>query len=394
MIDRKTTRFLGFVCAATVANAYYNQPLLGEFARYFGSSAHVAGLIATLCQIGYGIGILLIVPLADVRERRSLILLLLGGVSLALLAAASAMNLAWLYAASLLIGLTTIVPQIIIPYAAGLAEPAQRSTVVGTVQGGLLVGILLARTVSGAIGNWLGWRWVFLLAAALMLVIGWLIHRHLGKQEVRDTSLSYRGLLASMLRFFVEIPALRHSCLSAASSFAAFSAFWTTLAFLVESPAYGYGPAVAGAFGVVGAIGALTAPYAGRLSDLKGTPFTLLLANLLCLAAFGILYFGSLGLLPLLVVGVLVLDTGAQANHIANQSEVFSHCPKAAARLNGVYMFCRFLGGALGSITGSWAWSYGGWHAVCAVGFGFGLITLLANCWPKLSARDVRESAG
>ncbi len=385
MIDKKTTRFLGFVCAATVANAYYNQPLLGEFARYFGSSAHAAGLVATLCQMGYGIGILLIVPLADVHERRSLILLLLCAVSLALLAMASATNLAWLYAASLLVGLTTIVPQIIIPYAAGLAEPTQRSSVVGSVQGGLLVGILLARTASGAIGNWLGWRWVYLLAATMMLAIGALIYRQLGKQEIRNTTLSYRQLLVSMGRFFIELPQLRRSCFSSAFSFAAFSAFWTTLVFLVESPSYGYGPAVAGAFGLVGAIGALTAPYAGRLSDLKGTAFTLLAANLVCLLAFAILYFAGVGALSILIVGVLLLDTGAQANHIANQSEVFSYNPDAVARLNGVYMFCRFIGGALGSISGSWAWSYGGWHAVCTAGIAFGLIALLANRRPGFS---------
>ncbi len=392
MIDRKTTRFLGFVCAATVANAYYNQPLLGEFARAFSATPHAAGLIATLCQIGYGVGILLIVPLADVRERRSLILLLLALVSLALLAAAAATNLPWLYVACLAIGLTTVVPQIIIPYAAGLAEPAQRSTVVGTVQGGLLVGILLARTVSGAIGNWLGWRWVFVLAAVLMLAIALLIRKRLAPQVVPVEGLRYSALLRSMGRFFIDLPQLRRICFASACSFAAFSAFWTTLAFLIESPSYGYGPAVTGAFGLIGAMGAMTAPYAGKLSDRKGTAYTLLLANLMSLAAFGLLYFAALGWLPLLIVAVLVLDVGAQSNHIANQSDVFAFCPKAVARLNGVYMFCRFAGGALGSICGSWAWSYGGWHAVCAVGLSFCVLALLLNRGTQV-ARSLAEGA-
>jgi predicted MFS family arabinose efflux permease len=365
---------MSFICAATVANIYYSQPLLADLAQYFQATESTVSIVATLSQVGYGLGVLFLVPLGDIYERRRLILLLLAGVSASLLVAAMAPTLLILSIACLLVGITTIVPQVLIPYAATLARPQERASVIGTIQSGLLIGILLARTVAGAVASFSNWRGIYFVGTAVSVLISGVVLRVLPKQET-SSRLSYFKLLKSMLTLLFSESVLRKASLVSALNFAAFGAFWTTLAFLLKA-SFGYGPGVVGLFGIIGVVGALSASLAGRMSDKKGTHFTQVIAQVVTVLSFAFLAFATHSLI-LLIIGVIVLDAGVQAVHIACQAEVFSLSAEARSRLNGVYMFLRFLGGASGSLIGGWAWHHWQWTGVCASGVAFCVIGLL-----------------
>ena len=361
-LDPQFTFILSFICAITIGNLYIVQPLLAEMATEFGTSPSSIGTVATLAQVGYGIGVLLVVPLGDLVERRALMLWLLSGVTASLLLAGFAPHLSVLACASLFIGFSTVVPQVILPYAASLAPDRERASVLGTIQSGLLIGILLARTVAGTIGEFTGWRSVYFVAAGMSVLIAIGIRARFPRQEV-GARMSYARVLASMGTLMRRHSTLRRVSLSGAMNFAVFSSFWTVLSFLLKD-SFGYGPAVVGLFGLVGVIGALAASVAGKLSDRRGTNYTQRLSLIVTLASF-VLYLFAGHSIVLLVVGVLVMDAGVQANHVSCQAEVFSLDATARSRLNGLYMFSRFTGGALGSLLGAWAWSHWGWAGVC-----------------------------
>src|SRR4051794_31779216 len=243
----------------------------------------------------------------------------LSAVTVALLAIAAAPSFAWLAAASLAVGFTTVTPQLLVPFAAHLAAPEERGRVVGTVMSGLLVGVLGARTVSGVVGEHLGWRAVYALAAAVTVALALALRALLPRSEPQASGLSYAALLRSLGGLLRDEPVLRQSCLFGAASFGAFSAFWTTLAFFLSGPPYHYGSDEIGLMGLVGVAGALAASASGRLAD-RLRPRLLIGAGLaLMLLAYGLL--GTLGdHLAWLVVGVILLDLGAQAAHISNQA--------------------------------------------------------------------------
>ena len=365
MRERSLILMLSLIAAITVGNLYLAQPLLAEIAHVFATSPARAGAVVTLGQIGYGLGVLLIVPLGDLRERRALMLVLFGGVTVGLLACAAAPTLLVLVIASFVVGVFTVIPQIIMPYAASIATDERRATVIGTVQSGLLIGILLARTVSGTIASAVGWRAVFVVAAAAGLAMAALVWARFPRQQV-TARLSYREVLASMWRLLAREPVLRRVGLSGAANFAVFSGFWTTLPFLINK-VYGYGPGAAGVFGLVGVVGAVSARYGGRLSDARGPQFTQRLSLVVTAASFSLFAFASISLVPL-VAAVIVLDAGCQANHISCQAEAFTLDPAARSRINGIYMFLRFLGGAAGSAISVFSWNHGGWRAYCITG--------------------------
>lgn len=354
--------------AFVVANLYYNQPLLAEIGRDFAAGRGRTGLVSTLTQAGYALGLFLFVPLADVREHRSLIMVLLVCVSAALAGVALAPTLPWLAAASFVLGLTTVVPQIIIPFAAGLAEPAERGRVVGQIVGGLLIGILGARTVAGVLGDALGWRWVFGLAGGLMLVLAVVAWRAFPR-VAPGASLPYRGLLASMFGLLRRERVLGEVALKGGCVFAAFSAFWTTLAFNLQTPPLHYGARAAGMFGLVGIVGAMAAPLTGRLTDRRdpraaaGVGIALAIASFALFLAFGHTVTG-------LVAGVILLDAGTQAVGISNQARIYRLPAELHGRLNTVYMATYFTGGALGSLLGSFAWARWDWTGVCVAALG------------------------
>lgn len=368
---------MALTCGLVVANIYYNQPLLAAIGRTFHVPDSQASLIATATQVGYTLGMVLIVPLGDMLERKRLILWMLVGAAVCLGGAALAPSFLLLAGASVLIGICSAVPQLLLPMAAHLAPEADRGRIVGRVMSGLLVGILLSRTASGYVGAHLGWRTVFEGAAVLMLALTALLAWRLPQNQPTFTG-TYSSLMRSLGTLVRELPPLRRSALVGASIFAGFSVFWTTLAFYLESPAYRYGSDVAGFFGLIGAVGALAAPLAGSLTDKHGARYAITVSIVLSLASYVLLGLAG-GLLVGLVIGVILLDVGVQSTHISNQTLVFSLRPEARSRLNTVYMTGYFTGGSVGSVLGGLAWTHFGWPGVCAVGGAFVALALLIH---------------
>lgn len=359
----------------TAANLYYNQPLLGDIGRELGGLGSGLGWVPTLTQVGYAAGMLLIVPLGDSLERRRVIVTMTGLVSLALVGVALAPSLGWMVAASFAVGITTVVPQLLVPFAAHLAPAAQRGRVVGTVMSGLLIGILLSRTAAGFVGTHLGWRAIFWIGAALMLVLAVVLRLALPSQPAA-AEMSYVALLRSLGGLVREEPLLRLHSLLGALTFGAFGAFWATLALYLQSLPEHYGPQTAGLFGVVGVVGAAAAPLVGRYADVRGDRKINLLAISVLLGSFVVLSLLGRWLWGIALC-VILLDLGAQANHISNQTRVFGLRPEARSRLNTVYMVSYFVGGAAGSWLGTSAWVRFGWAGVCGVGAGLSLVGLV-----------------
>ncbi len=365
-ISQKMVWILSVACAMSVANLYYNQPLLADMGRTFSVSEGAVGFIATLAQLGFAAGLLFIVPLGDSFDRRNLITLTLIAVTISLLGVAFAPSIGLLAIASFIVGVTTVTPQIIVPFAASLAQPEQRGRVVGTVMSGLLIGILLARTVSGFVGAHLGWRAMYWIAAAMMVILAITLRVLLPKEKPRS-SMSYARLLRSLLGLFRTEPVVRETGIFGALAFAAFSVFWVTLVFFLGTPPYHYGSEVAGLFGLVGVVGVLAASNVGKLADridpriITGIMIGIALTAFLVFWLFGQMLWG-------LIVGVILLDLGTQGAHISNQARVFSLNAEARSRLNTIYMVAYFIGGSLGSLLGAYAWSIARWNGVCAVG--------------------------
>jgi predicted MFS family arabinose efflux permease len=361
---------------ATVANLYYNQPLLADIGRELGATGGSLGLVPTLTQVGYAAGMLFIVPLGDSLERRRVIVTMSMLVTLALVGVALASTLPLLVLASFAVGATTVIPQLLIPFAAHLAPAAQRGRVVGTVMSGLLIGILLSRTAAGFVGAHLGWRAMFWMAAGLMLALAAVLRFVLPAQPPL-AAMPYPELLRSLGHLARTEPVLRLHALLGALTFGAFSVFWSTLALYLQSLPEHYGPQVAGLFGVVGVAGALIAPLVGRYADVRGDRRINALAIGVLLLSFGVMW-------PLgrwlwgMALGVVLLDLGTQANQISNQTRVYSLRPEARSRLNTLYMVTYFAGGAGGSWLGTTAWTHAGWTGVCAAGAALCAVALLA----------------
>jgi predicted MFS family arabinose efflux permease len=374
-------------CGFGVANIYYNQPMLADIARDLGSPA-AAGVVPTVTQVGYALGLLLLAPLGDRFDRKHLILVQLVGLILALGVAAISTDLATLAAASLAVGILTTFVQQIIPMAAHLASPAKRGQVVGTVMSGLLIGILGARVLSGIVAEHLGWREMFGIAAGMMIVL-WGVLFFLLPRTAPTSGLSYPALMRSLWHLFRAERVLREASAVGGLMFACFSAFWATLTLYLASPAYHLGPEAAGLFGLVGIAGALVAPLAGRLADRGGPRRTVGYAIVVTFAAFAV--FAAAGhTIAGLVVGVLLLDIGVQGAMISNQSRIFALRPESRSRINTIYMVIYFAGGSAGSALGAVAWSFGGWIAVSGLGLG---LALLAFAIHALSPRDSTVAA-
>ena len=362
-VPARTVWFMSVSVGLIVANGYYIQPLLAQIAQHFGLSVTQAGALAMLSQLGTASGLLLFVPLGDTRERRNLIAALLVGTVVALVLFAAAPGATWLAVACFLVGVSTSNVHVFVPFAAHLAPAQEQGRVLGAVLSGLLFGILLARTFSGFVGAHFGWRAVYWIAAGVMLVLLFSVRFFLPKSEP-DVSLPYRQLLRSILQLAKEHAALRESGLLGALLFAVFSAFWTTLVFLLETPPFHYGAQVAGLFGLVGAVGAAGAPLVGRMADRHGPRWTLGLSVLITFLSF--VWLAILGRTMIgLIVGVVVLDLGIQSGHVSNQARIYKLAPDAKSRLNTFYMVSYFIGGSLGSVLGAWSWRIAHWNGVC-----------------------------
>ncbi|MEK4351010.1 MFS transporter [Paenibacillus sp. FSL R5-0475] len=366
---------LAIASGLSVANMYYNQPLLADIGRTFHASSNAVGYVSMLTQIGYALGMLFFVPLGDIRERRTLISGLLIAVSLSLVGFATAQNLIWMYIASFSIGITTVVPQVIIPLSAELALPEERGKVIGTVMSGLFFGILLARTISGIIGDMFGWRAMYWIAAAIMLLLSLILYQLIPKTKPENNS-SYTDLLKSMGNLIRRYSTLREASLIGACMFGGFSVFWTSLAFFLEGEPYHYSSSITGLFGLIGVAGAAGAPFIGRLADRIAPKKIVGILLLLTLIAYG--FFGLAGFtIWSLIAGVIILDLGVQGSQVSNQTRIYALEPAARSRINTVFMVSTFTGGAIGSTLGSFAWQHWGWNGVCLMG---GMLIVAAIC--------------
>jgi predicted MFS family arabinose efflux permease len=375
-MSRALVLLFAIACGVAVANLYYAQPILDTIAKAYGASSGTAGLIVTATQIGYVVGLALVVPLGDLVTRRRLVPAVLAVATAGLIASAAAPSIGVLIAVALIVGATSVVAQVLIPMAASLADDEHRGQVVGTVMSGLLLGILLARTVSGVVAGATSWRVVYVMAAVLTIVLAVILRRLLPPEAPRP-AITYGALLRTTVMLVRSESLLRRRCLFGALAFAAFSVFWTTMAFLLAGAPYHYGDTAIGLFGLVGAAGALCANVAGRWAD-KGLTKATTLAFAACLAiSFLPLWYGRHDL-TMLIIGILILDVGAQGLMVTNQSLIYSLAPKARSRINSAYMVCYFAGGAIGSALGSALYDSHGWAGVTTLGATLGIIATLA----------------
>ncbi len=376
-----------------MANLYYAQPLLHQVARSFHSGPAPASAVITASQVGYAAGLLLIVPLGDLHPRRSLATRLFLLSAVALVACALAPTLWFFAVASVLVGGASVAGQVMIPFAADLAPEERRGRVVARIMTGLLMGILLARTVSGLVSEAAGWRAIYWLSAALMVCFAFVLWRALPTEGPRPHR-SYRALVGSSLGLLATEPILRRRAWHGACAFAGFSVLWTTLAFLLSGSPYHYSNAVIGLFGLVGAAGIAAANLAGKLADSERTRLTTVVAGALLAGSFAIAWLGRSSVAAL-IVGIVVLDMGTQGMQITNQAVIYSLRPDARSRINSAYMVCYFIGGAVGSLAAGALYGSHGWAGVCVLGAGFGVLTLALSAYerlrpPPVAARTAR----
>jgi predicted MFS family arabinose efflux permease len=376
-ISTSLVMLMSVACGITVANIYYAQPLLSEIAKFFRVSEGSIGMVAMLTQIGYAAGMFFLLPLGDIKERRSLIVFMLFVAAVALILMSIAFNMGILLFAAFAVGFTSIVPQLIVPFAAHLASPKERGKVIGNVMSGLLIGILASRTFSGIIGAAFGWRVVYVIAAIMMILLAALLKILLPISEP-TSEVSYGNLLTSMWGLLKSEAVLREASSTGAMMFATFSVFWTSLIFLLESPAYHLGAQAAGLFGLVGVTGALAAPIVGQIADKKSPRFTVGIAIIISTLAY--ICFWALGLkLWGLIIGVILLDLGTQSGQVSNQARIHALNPEARNRINTVFMVFYFIGGSIGSILGAYSWTHFGWTGVCVVGLLFQLVAIILH---------------
>lgn len=371
-IGKGLTLIMAVACGIFAANIYYNQPLLALLQHAFaGQKAIIAG-VPTMTQLGFAVGLIGLVPLGDRIDRRRLIVTQAAVLSLSLVLLALAPNATMLIAASALVGVTSSVAQQIVPFAADLAESKQRGAVIGTVMSGLLCGILLSRVLGGYIGEHFGWRTTFWCGAMLSAATAGLLAVTLPRRPPKTTD-SYGRLMRSLWFLIVQEPALRRAATTQAMLFGSFIALWSILALHLETH-FHLGAQIAGAFGVVGAVGVLAAPIAGRVADRIGPHRVIALGTLVMLLSWAV-FAGWTSILGL-VVGIVLLDFAEQTTLVCNQHVIYALRPEARSRVNTIFIGSMFIGGALGSWLAAMAWQTGGWEAVAILGAALALMAL------------------
>ena len=379
-LSRLQTLLFAITCAMAVANVYFAQPLLESMAASLGVSSGAIGVVVTATQAGYAVGLLFIVPLGDLLDRKKLIVsqLLLSATALC----AVGLSESWgvLLGAMMLVGLLAVVVQVVVACTASLARPEQRGAAVGTVTSGVVLGILLARFVSGVVADLAGWRGVYFVSAVMMIGMALLLWRTLPASAKPPAQGSYRQLLRSMFQLFLTERVLRIRGIFALLIFAAFSVLWTSMVLPLSAPPLSLSHTQIGLFGLAGVAGALAAARAGRLADRGlGNRTTGITLALLTLSWLPIAFVDSS--LLAMAVGVILLDFAVQAVHVTNQSLIFAARPDAQSRLVGAYMCFYSVGSGLGSIAATYTYAHSGWVAVCFLGGGISAVALMYWVW-------------
>jgi predicted MFS family arabinose efflux permease len=375
-MSRYVALLFATACGLAVANIYYAHPLLDVMASKFGIAHSSVGIVITITQICYALGLLLLVPLGDLLNRRRLIPGLMLLSVLALIVVGIAPTSIVLLTGLAAVGLLAVVTQMLVAFAATLAAPAERGRIVGLVTSGVVIGILLARTVAGVLTDLAGWRSVYLVSAALMLVMAGALFRALPDYVREGASLSYPELLRSVFTLFVQERILRIRAVLALLIFTVFSILWTSLVLPLSAPPLSLSHTAIGAFGLAGVAGALAAARAGRLADRGLGQRTTGIALTLLLLSWLPIRFAEHSL-SALIVGIVLLDLAVQAVHVTNQSLIFNVRPEARSRLTAGYMIFYSIGSATGSIASTSIYAYAGWNGVCLLGAAVSALTLL-----------------
>ena len=372
---------LAIIAGISVANLYYNQPLLNRISRDLQTSEFTANLIAMITQIGYAIGLLFIIPLGDLFKRKTIILINFTVLVVSLLTIALTPYIYLILFASLLTGICSVMPQIFIPIAAQFSTPETKGKNVGMIVSGLLTGILASRVVSGIIGEYLGWRFIFFVAAGMMVICVIIIMRVLP-----DIPCNFKGrysdLMKSLFSLVMEYPQLRISSLRAGIAFGSFLALWTSLAFKMEQAPFFAGNNIVGLLGLCGIAGALTASYIGNYVQVLGVKRLNYIGCGLIFAAWFSLYSGQNSYVGI-ITGIFIIDIGMQCIQLSNQATIFSLNPKAANRINTIFMTTYFIGGSIGTLLAGTFWHWFGWQGVVGTGITLATCSFMINIFSK-----------
>ncbi|MBD1577966.1 MFS transporter [Vibrio sp. S11_S32] len=357
---------LTFAAGLSVANIYYNQPMIGILAKEFNVSTFAVSFISTLTQAGYALGIFFLSSLGDRIERKTLIIFTMFLLGLTLLLVATSSNLIWLGLSSLIVGILATVTQQIVPLAVNLAEPDKRGKVIGTITGGILLGILLSRAISGIITDYYGWRMMFYIASGVTFLLMLFLWFYLPIIQP-NVQIGYKKLLISIFSLFNKFKTLRQAAFIQGLLFSAFLAFWTNISSLFELPSFGLGSTAVGMLSLVGAVGVFSAPIAGRMADKKDPKSVVTISISIVIFSFLLFYIFQNAIIGI-ISGVILLDIAVQFSQVSNQTRIYALDATARSRLNTAFMTTMFLGGSFGSLAGSIGYQFMGWNGVCIYG--------------------------
>ena len=372
---------LAIIAGISVANLYYNQPLLNRISRDLQTSEFTANLIAMITQIGYAIGLLFIIPLGDLFKRKTIILINFTVLVVSLLTIALTHYIHLILFASLLTGICSVMPQIFIPIAAQFSTPKTKGRNVGMIVSGLLTGILASRVVSGIVGEYLGWRFIFFVAAGMMVICLIIIMRVLPDMPCNFKG-KYSDLMKSLFSLVIEYPQLRISSLRAGIAFGSFLALWTSLAFKMGQAPFFAGNNIVGLLGLCGIAGALTASYIGKYVHVLGVKRLNYIGCGLIFVAWFSLYFGQDSYVGV-ITGIFIIDIGMQCIQLSNQTTIFALNPKAANRINTIFMTTYFIGGSVGTFLAGTFWHWFGWQGVVGTGIALTACSFMINIFAK-----------
>ena len=372
---------LAIVAGISVANLYYNQPLLNMIRHDLGVSEFKTNLIAMVTQIGYALGLLFIIPLGDLYQRKKIIVTNFAILIVSLLTIALAPNIHIILIASFLTGICSVIPQIFVPIASQFSKPENKGRNVGIVISGLLTGILASRVVSGIVGEYMGWRFIYFIAAGLMVVCLLIIIRILPDLPSNYQG-SYAGLMKSLFSIVKKYPQLRIASFRAGFSFGSFLAMWSCLAFKMEQAPFFAGNNIIGMLGLCGIAGALTASSIGRFINTVGVKRLTYIGCSLIISAWIVLYAGQYSYAGI-IAGILLIDIGMQCIQLSNQTSAFALCPQASNRINTIFMTTYFIGGSTGTFLAGTFWQWFGWTGVVGTGILLTSCSLLINIFAK-----------